>query len=162
MNPSGDENQLRAKNHLRRRPDGIERAAEVLGDRWRILVLREAFYGVRRYGEMARNLGIARNVLAARLKDLVADGLLERRRYRTNPDWYEYVLTDAGRDLYGAILALLHWADVHLPPAGHERLRLRHRPCGHRTHAEVVCAECGEELDPREVAVEFAARRSRS
>jgi DNA-binding HxlR family transcriptional regulator len=54
---------------------------------------------VRRYGEMVRNLGIARNVLAARLKDLVADGLLERRRYRTDPDWYEYLLTDAGRDL---------------------------------------------------------------
>jgi DNA-binding HxlR family transcriptional regulator len=102
---------------------------------------------------MARNLGIARNVLAARLKALVADGLLERRRYRTDPDWYEYVLSDAGRDLYGAILALLHWADVHLPAAGHDELRLRHRPCGHETHAEVVCAACGTKLDPREVEV---------
>ena len=104
----------------------------MIGDRWRILVLREAFYGVRRYGEMVRNLGIARNVLAAKLKDLVADGLLERRRYRTDPDWYEYVLTAAGRDLYGSVVALLHWADVHLPPAGEHELRLRHRPCGAR------------------------------
>ena len=144
---------MRAGNHSPRRPDGIERAADVIGDRWRILVMREAFYGVRRYGEMVRNLGIARNVLAARLKDLVADGLLERRRYRTDPDWYEYVLSDAGRDLYGAIVALLHWADVHMPPAG-EGLRLRHRPCGNPTHAKVVCAECGIELDPREVEVE--------
>ena len=157
MNKTGAENQLRAGNHPRR-PDGIERAADVMGDRWRILVMREAFYGVRRYGEMARNLGIARNVLAARLKDLVADGLLERRRYRTDPDWYEYVLTDAGRDLYGAIVALLHWADVHLPPAGAEELRLHHRACGRRTHARVVCAACGEELDPRDVDVEIAAR----
>ncbi len=146
---------MRAGNHPPRRPDGIERAADVIGDRWRILVMREAFYGVRRYGEMVRNLGIARNVLAARLKDLVADGLLERRRYRTDPDWYEYVLTDAGRDLYGPIVALLRWADVHLPPAGDEALRLRHRRCGHRTHAKVVCAACGEELDPREVDVEL-------
>jgi DNA-binding HxlR family transcriptional regulator len=152
MNPQRDENQLRAGNHIPRRPDGIEHAADVIGDRWRILVLREAFYGVRRYGEMVRNLGIARNVLAARLKDLVADGLLERRRYRTDPDWYEYVLTDAGRDLYGAIVALLHWADVYMPAAG-EGLRLRHRPCGHLTHAKVVCAACGIELDPREVDV---------
>jgi len=118
--------------------------------------MREAFYGVRRYGEMVRNLGIARNVLAARLKDLVADGLLERRRYRTDPDWYEYVLTDAGRDLYGAIVALLHWADVHMPAAGEQELRLRHRPCGHLTHAKVVCAACGIELDAREVEVELA------
>jgi DNA-binding HxlR family transcriptional regulator len=143
-------------NQAPRRPDGIERAADVLGDRWRILILREAFYGVRRYGEMCRNLGIARNVLAAKLKDLVADGLLERRRYRTDPDWYEYVLTDPGRDLYGAIVALLHWADVHLPATGDEKLRLRHAPCGRRTHARVVCAACGEELDAREVEVEFA------
>ncbi len=142
-----------AKNHPPRRPDGIERAADILGDRWRILVLREAFYGVRRYGEMVRNLGIARNVLASRLKTLVDDGLLERRRYRKDPDWYEYVLTDAGRDLYGAIVAVLHWADVHVPSGG-EQLRLRHRPCGKHTHAEVVCAACGKPLDPREVQVE--------
>jgi DNA-binding HxlR family transcriptional regulator len=148
---------LPARNYPQRRPDGIERAADVLGDRWRILVLREAFYGVRRYGEMARNLGIARNVLASRLKALVADGLLERRRYRTDPDWYEYVLTDAGRDLYGTIVAALRWADLHLPPAG-EQLRLRHRACGEHTHAEVVCAVCGEPLDPREVEVELVAR----
>ncbi len=146
-----------AENHARRL-DGIERVANVLGDRWRILVIREAFYGVRRYGEMCRNLGIARNVLAARLKDLVADGLLERRRYRTDPDWYEYVLTPAGRDLYGAIAALLHWADVHRPTPG-EQLRLRHQPCGRRTHAKVVCAACSEELDPRQVQVEITNRR---
>jgi DNA-binding HxlR family transcriptional regulator len=144
---------LLATNQPARRPDGIERAADLIGDRWTILVLREAFYGVRRYGEMARNLGIARNVLAARLKTLVADGLLERRRYRTDPDWYEYVLTDAGRDLYGAIVALLHWADVHVPFDGQEELRLRHRTCGKLTHAKVVCAACGVELDPREVEV---------
>jgi DNA-binding HxlR family transcriptional regulator len=155
MNPGRGENQLRAGNHTPRRPDGIERAADVMGDRWRILVMREAFYGVRRYGEMVRNLGIARNVLAARLKDLVADGLLERRLYRTDPDWYEYVLTASGRDLYGPIVALLRWADVYMPPAGRQELRLRHRPCGHRTHAKVVCAACGEELDPREVDVEL-------
>jgi DNA-binding HxlR family transcriptional regulator len=145
---------LPATNQTPRRPDGIERAADVLGDRWRILVLREAFYGVRRYGEMVRNLGIARNVLASRLKALVADGLLERRRYRKDPDWYEYVLTDAGRDLYGTILAALRWADVHLPTDG-EQLRLRHRPCGEHTHGEVVCVACGKTLDPREVQIEL-------
>ena len=158
MNPPREKNQLRAENHAPGRSDGFERAAAVLGDRWKILILREAFYGVRRFGELVRNLGIARNVLAARLKTLVAEGLLERRCYRTDPDWYEYVLTDAGRDLYGAILAALHWADVHLPPAGEPQLRLRHRACGHLTHAKVVCAACSLELDPREVDVELSDR----
>jgi hypothetical protein len=65
------------------------------------------------------------------------------------------VVTDAGRDLYGAILALLRWADVHRPATGEQRLGLRHRACGHRTHAKVVCAACGEELDPRGVEVEL-------
>lgn len=151
---------MRVENHIPRRPDGFERATDVIGDRWTLLVLREAFYGVRRYGEMARNLGIARNVLAARLKALVANGLLERRRYRTDPDWYEYVLTDAGRDLYGAIVAMLQWADVYLPAAGEPQLRLRHRACGHQIHAKVVCAACGKELDPRDVEVELADRAS--
>lgn len=145
-----------AKNQIPRRPDSIERAADVLGDRWTILILREAFFGVRRYGELARNLGIARNVLAARLKRLVANGLLEKRRYRTDPDWYEYVLTDSGRDLYGAILATLRWADAHLPRGDDPRLRLRHRNCGKLTLAKVVCERCGEELDPREVAAELS------
>jgi DNA-binding HxlR family transcriptional regulator len=147
---------LPARNQIPRRPDSIERAADVLGDRWTILILREAFFGVRRYGELARNLGIARNVLAGRLKRLVADGLLEKRRYRTDPDWYEYVLTDSGRDLYGAILATLRWADVNLPRGDDPQLRLRHRTCGKLTHAKVVCSECGEELDPREVAAELS------
>lgn len=143
-----------AANQSPRRPDSIQRAADVLGDRWKVLIMREAFFGVRRYGEMIRNLGIARNVLAARLKELVADGVLERRRYRTHPDWYEYVLTDAGRDIYGAILAALHWADVYFPADDEPQLRLRHRTCGRVTHAKVVCSECGVELDPREVDAE--------
>ncbi len=120
-----------------------------------MLILREAFFGVRRYGELIRNLGIARNVLAARLKELVADGVLERRRYRTDPDWYEYVLTDAGRGLYGAILAALHWANIHAPVADDPEMRLTHRTCGRPTHPRVVCSECGAELDPREVEVEL-------
>jgi hypothetical protein len=68
-------------------PDAVKHALEVLGDRWTFLILREAFFGVRRYGYFQRNLGIGRNVLAARLSALVEHGLLERVRYRTDPDW---------------------------------------------------------------------------
>ena len=69
-------------------------AVDVFSDRWTSLILREAFFGVRRYGQMQRKLGIAGNVLADRLRQLVADAMLERVRYRTDPDWFEYRLTE--------------------------------------------------------------------
>ncbi|MDQ3760044.1 MAG: helix-turn-helix transcriptional regulator [Actinomycetota bacterium] len=140
---------MRQENQAR--PEAIEHVAAVLGDRWKVLILREAFFGVRRYGELVRNLGIARNILASKLKELVADGVLERRRYRTNPDWFEYVLSPSGLDLYGAILAALHWAEVHGDTAGGPELHVRHRLCGEPTHAKVVCSACGEELHAHDV-----------
>ena len=87
---------------------------DVLTDRWTFLILREAFFGVRRYGQMQRNLGIARNVLADRLSQLVANGMFEKVRYRTDPDWYEYRLTDRAVDLYPVIVGLMRWASQHL------------------------------------------------
>src|SRR3954470_14517502 len=103
---------------------------DVLSDRWTFLILREAYFGTRRYGQMARNLGIARNVLAERLRRLVADGMLERVRYRTDPDWYEYRLTERALDLYPVIVGLMRWAQRHL--AGDEEIvavELIHRSC---------------------------------
>src|SRR4051795_7256459 len=87
---------------------------DVLSDRWTFLILREAYFGVRRYGQLQRNLGIARNVLADRLKQLVADGMFEKVRYRTDPDWYEYRLTERAVDLYPVIVGLMQWAGKHL------------------------------------------------
>src|SRR2546429_9434712 len=74
--------------------DSVRATADLLADRWTSLILREAFFGVRRFGEMQRNLGVARTVLSSRLKRLVAEGLLERRPYRADPVWVEYPLTD--------------------------------------------------------------------
>src|SRR5919202_5617483 len=94
--------------------DSVTRAVRLLGDRWTFLILREAFYGVRRFGEMARDLGVSRNILSRQLQTLVAHGVLERRLYRTDPERHEYVLSDAGRELYPAIAALMQWGDRHL------------------------------------------------
>ena len=92
--------------------DAVELAVDVfLSDRWTFLILREAFFGVRRYGQMQRNLGIARNVLADRLRQLVANGMFERVRYRTDPDWYEYRLTERALDVYPVIVGLMRWAE---------------------------------------------------
>ena len=72
----------------------IGRAMEILGERWTLLILRECFYGVRRFSVMQRNLGIARNILSARLQLLVATGILERSRYQAEPERFEYRLTE--------------------------------------------------------------------
>ena len=80
-------------------PDAVWRALDIFADRWTFLIVREAFFGVRRYGFFQRNLGIGRNVLADRLSKLVEHGVLKRVRYRTDPDWYEYRLTQAGFEL---------------------------------------------------------------
>ena len=130
----------------------IRRTLDVVGEKWTLLVLREAFYGVRRFSDIQRNLGIARNILSTRLQSLVGAGIFERRLYQEEPERYEYRLTQAGRDLYPAIVTLMRWGDRHLsaePP-----VVLRHNSCGHEADPLLVCAHCHEELDPHEVTPE--------
>jgi DNA-binding HxlR family transcriptional regulator len=132
--------------------DAVELAVDVLSDRWTFLILREAFFGVRRYGQLQRNLGIARNVLADRLRKLVDDGMLQRVRYRTDPDWYEYRLTERALDLYPAIVALMRWADRHLADeAGVPRMELIHRSCGHPADPYLACSHCHEAVAARDI-----------
>jgi DNA-binding HxlR family transcriptional regulator len=150
-------NQLPTENHPPR--DAVALAVDVLSDRWTFLILREAFFGVRRYGQMQRNLGIARNVLADRLKQLVADGMFERVRYRTDPDWYEYRLTDRALDLYPAIVALMRWADRHMAPDEDAiAVELVHRTCGEPTHPYLACSHCHEPLGARDIVATVSGR----
>jgi DNA-binding HxlR family transcriptional regulator len=127
----------------------IGRAMEILGERWTFLILRECFYGVRRFSDMQRNLGIARNILSTRLQTLVANGILERRLYQDEPPRHEYRLTEAGRDLYPSIVTLMRWGDRHL--SGEPPVVLRHNSCGHEADPLLVCSHCHEELDPHQV-----------
>ena len=129
----------------------IGRAMEILGERWTFLILRESFYGVRRFSDIQRNLGIARNILSTRLQSLVAAGILERVRYQVEPDRYEYRLSESGKDLYPAIVALMRWGDRHLQDEHGPPVVLHHNACGHEADPLLVCAHCHEELKPREV-----------
>jgi len=142
-------------NHTPARPprDAVERAVDVfLSDRWTFLILREAFFGVRRYGQMQRNLGIARNVLADRLRQLVANGMFERVRYRTDPDWYEYRLTERALDVYPVIVGLMRWAEKHLAAeADADALELIHRSCGQPAEPYLACSHCHEPLMGRDI-----------
>jgi DNA-binding HxlR family transcriptional regulator len=134
----------------------IGRAMDILGERWTLLILRECFYGVKRFSVMQRNLGIARNILSARLQLLVRTGILERRRYQEEPERFEYKLTEKGLGLYPAVVAIMRWGDEYLcddPP-----VMLRH-VCGHAADPVLVCAHCREELDPHEVTPEPTVAR---
>ena len=141
-------------NEHRFRNDSIERTLAILTDRWTFLVVREAFFGVRRYGDFARNLGLSRNILSDRLRRLVAHGIFERRPYRVEPERFEYRLTEQGKELYPAILALLRWGDCYLSGPDGPPLTLRHRPCGEEAIPLLICSHCGEELRAAEVQPE--------
>jgi len=129
----------------------VARTLEVVGDKWSLLILRDAFYGVRRFEDFTRDLGIARNVLTDRLNRLVGDGVLEKRRYEDHPPRHEYRLTQKGRDLLPVILTMMHWGDTH-EHTGEPPITLTHD--GHPTHAVLTCAQCHDELTPFNVRVE--------
>jgi DNA-binding HxlR family transcriptional regulator len=135
-------------------PCSIGRAMEVLGERWTFLIVREAFFGVRRFTGLQRNLGIARNILSVRLQTLTRAGILERIRYQEEPERYEYKLTAMGRDLYPAIVSIMRWGDEYLAGDAGPPLLLLHQECGHHAEPTLVCSHCGEPLDPRKVTPE--------
>ena len=131
----------------------VARAMDILGERWTMLIMREAFYGVRRFSDMQRNLGIARNILSTRLQALVRAGILERRLYHEEPERFEYRLTQAGRDLYPAVIAIMKWGDEYLADEAGPPVVLRHT-CGDVIDPVLVCNCCGRPLHPHDVTPE--------
>jgi DNA-binding HxlR family transcriptional regulator len=131
----------------------IARTGAMLGERWVFAVLRAAYFRARTFEDYAAATGIARNVLADRLKRLVEYGILEKRPYEQtgNRTRSEYRLTEAGLDLYPVIVAMMQWGNRY---AGFEEgppVVLRHRGCGEITEPRMVCSECGEQITAREM-----------
>ena len=131
----------------------IARTLEVVGEWWTMLILREAFNGVRRFDGFQGRLGIARNVLAARLQGLVDADILDRRLYQERPERYEYRLTQKGRDLYPVLMSLMHWGDKWAVSEAGPPVLLTHEKCGHAPGPVLSCEHCGERLDARDVTV---------
>jgi DNA-binding HxlR family transcriptional regulator len=129
----------------------VARSLELVGERWTLLIIRDAFLGVKRFGDFADRLGIARNVLQDRLERLVEAGVLERHPYQERPLRHEYRLTDMGRDLWPAIVALLQFGDRHLAPESGPPMLLLHRGCGGELDERRVCRTCGTPLDLSDV-----------
>jgi DNA-binding HxlR family transcriptional regulator len=129
----------------------IAGALEVVGERWSLLIVRDVFLGLRRFDQIQADLGIARNVLQARLERLIAQGVLERSLYRERPPRYEYRLTEKGIDLWPIVVSLMQWGDRHTPPAGGPAVVLEHRGCGGAVDEHRVCEKCGKPLGARDV-----------
>jgi len=148
--------------HLADQPCSLARTLAVIGDRWTLLVLREAFLRVRRFEDFQANLGIARQVLAERLAHLVEEGVLEKSAYQNRPPRHEYRLTEKGLGLYPAILALVHWGDAHYAGDAGPPLLHRHKTCGHDFRSVMTCSACGEALDPHAVVTHPGPGAARS
>src|SRR5712691_620774 len=132
----------------------VARTLEVIGERWTMLVVREAFFGVRRFDDFQRNIGVARNILSARLRTLVGHGILERRQYSDHPPRFEYRLTEKGIDLYPALISLMRWGDRHAAGEAGPPVVLVHRGCGNASTPQLVCSECGEPVGARDMRAE--------
>ena len=131
----------------------IARTLELIGEKWTMLVLREAFNRVRRFDDMHRRIGAPRQVLSQRLGRLVSAGILTRVPYREpgQRTRYEYRLTDAGRDLYPVLVALNAWGSRYYADPQGSPLVFRHRDCGGEVRAELHCSEGHDVADLREV-----------
>ncbi|GHH72552.1 transcriptional regulator [Streptomyces sulfonofaciens] len=119
---------------------------EHVGEWWTLLLLHDAFDGYTRFDEFQRNLGISSSMLTSRLRTLVADGLLERRPYQSNPIRHEYVLTDLGRSLRPVIVTLAAWGNARLAPEQRSMI-LVDSATGEEVEPVVVDARTGRRLD---------------
>ncbi|MEN3360109.1 MAG: hypothetical protein V7637_4091 [Mycobacteriales bacterium] len=131
----------------------IARTLELVGEKWTLLVLRDAFNGVRRFDDLHRRIGAPRQVLSQRLGRLVDVGLLRRVPYREpgQRTRYEYRLTEAGLDLYPILVALLSWGDRYRPNPEGPAVELTHRGCGEPVSLALRCASGHELASAREV-----------
>jgi len=129
----------------------IARPASILGDRWTLVILRQAFSRVRRFEDFQSSLGISRSLLADRLGKLVDAGILRREPYKDEiRTREEYRLTDKGLDLYPVLMALREWGDRYMADEG-PPVRVTHRDCGGEPQIDLTCDRCGEPVTAREV-----------
>ena len=135
-------------------PCSIARPLAILADRWTLVILRQAFAGIRRFDDFQASLGISRSRLADRLDRLVEHGILRRVPYKDIRTRHEYRLTDKGHDLYPVLMAVRQWGDRHMDGGAGAPWHYRHRGCGGESTIEHRCSDCGEEITARDVVLE--------
>jgi DNA-binding HxlR family transcriptional regulator len=130
----------------------MARSLGIVGERWTLLIVRDVFFGIRKFDELQRSLGVARNILQARLELLCDEGVLERRLYQQGR--FEYWLTPKGQELWPALMALMRWGDRHYAVNGPPRL-IKHRECGGEVTEALTCDKCGRSVRLKELYWEW-------
>ncbi len=130
----------------------VARALSIVGERWTLLIIRDAFKGTRRFDDFQRTLGVTRHRLAERLQKLIREGVLTRIPYQDRPMRYEYRLTRKGLALYPVLVTLSAWADEWMDDGTGPPLTLWHSRCGNETTPVLTCSECDDPLRPEEVS----------
>jgi DNA-binding HxlR family transcriptional regulator len=126
----------------------VAQCLEVVGEWWSMLIVRDAFLGVRRFDDFQARLGISRNILTTRLTSLVEAGVLQKVPYQERPLRHEYRLTEKGHDLWSVLTAMREWGDRWSAPDG-APLEVVHDACGEVLVVAATCRHCGEAVDHR-------------
>jgi DNA-binding HxlR family transcriptional regulator len=130
----------------------VAQCLEVIGEWWSVLIVRDTFLGVSRFGDFQQRLGISRNILNQRLQRLVEAGILRKIPYSEHPPRYDYHLTDKGLDLWPVLTAIRQWGDKYEAPQG-PPVQVVHKDCGEIAQVLSTCSVCGEPMGPRDVRI---------
>ena len=136
-------------------PCSIARTLSVVGDRWTMLIIRNAFMGLRRFDDFQENLGVTRHVLSERLKRLVENEILQKVQHPDRADRFEYRLTEKGLQLYPILLSMTNWADQWMDQGLGAPVQYQHKACGKIFQPLLTCSECGESIQARQVNAIF-------
>ena len=129
----------------------VARGLSVIGERWTVLILRDCFMGIRRFEQFQSRIGVTRHVLADRLRKLEAAGVLRREPYQDRPVRYEYRLTDMGKGLHSVVVALVDWANRHVPSDGPPPFEIVSRETGEAVEPVMIDARSGLPITHRSV-----------
>ncbi len=131
----------------------IARTADVIGEPWSPLIIRNVYIGIARFDQLQQSLGISRKVLAERLRWLTETGVLERREYSSKPPRHEYVLTAKGLELFDVLMVMVRWGDRWLAGEAGPPVLYRHHACGQISHVDLHCSVCDQPMHAADIDV---------
>ena len=129
----------------------IARGLAIFGDKWTLLIVRDAFRRIRRFSDFQKSLGITKHRLSDRLNRLVEVGILNKVLYDEKHTRYEYRLTQKGIELYPVLMTVVQWGDKWVCDGDGSPVVFEHKPCGHKTQPKYVCDQCGEDINARDI-----------
>jgi len=131
----------------------VARTLSVIGDTWTMMIIRNAFLGIRRFDDFQKNLGVTRHVLTDRLNTLVQENILYKAPYTESQKRFEYRLTQKGLDLHPILMSIIHWGDTYMDHGQGVPLYYIHKECGHKFRPILICSECYKPINAKEVTV---------